>query len=46
MASQDVEIDFAGDYYYGGIHINHIHDLTVADTFDRSLCQYSTVDFL
>jgi hypothetical protein len=46
MASQDVEIDFAGDSYYGGIHINHIHDLTVADTFDRSLCRYSTVDFL
>ncbi|KAK1611714.1 hypothetical protein QYE76_035387 [Lolium multiflorum] len=46
-ASQGAQFCFKGDSYFSDdIHIGHIHDLTVADPFDRSLCQCHNIDFL
>uniref|UniRef100_A0ACD5UIE0 Uncharacterized protein n=1 Tax=Avena sativa TaxID=4498 RepID=A0ACD5UIE0_AVESA len=46
-ASQDARFCFKDDSYFGDdIHIGHIHDLTVVDPFDRSLCRCHSVDFL
>ncbi|KAK1611716.1 hypothetical protein QYE76_035389 [Lolium multiflorum] len=47
IASQGIQINFAGDSYFGDeIHIGDIHNLAAADPFDRSLCRCHTVDFL
>ncbi|KAM0850652.1 hypothetical protein ACQ4PT_052939 [Festuca glaucescens] len=46
-ASQGAQFCFNGNSYFSDdIHIGHIHDLTVVDPFDRSLCRCHSVDFL
>ncbi|XP_048546021.1 putative F-box/LRR-repeat protein At5g02700 [Triticum urartu] len=46
-ASQGAQFNFTdASYYDDGIHIGHIHDLTVSDPFDRSLCRCRDIDVL
>lgn len=46
-ASQGAQFNFThASYYDDGIHIGHIHDLTVSDPFDRSLCRCRGVNIL
>jgi hypothetical protein len=46
-ASQGAQFNFTPDSNYcDGIHIGHIHDLSVRDPFDKSVCGCHGVDFL
>ncbi|XBI02409.1 hypothetical protein VPH35_130961 [Triticum aestivum] len=45
--SEGAQFNFThASYHDDGIHIGHIHDLTVSDPFDRSSCRCRDVDVL